>query len=43
MLTIIEAVLNSNQLDIAHRIIAEGKFIDGRSSAGMSAERVKHN
>ena len=43
MLTIIEAVLNSNQLDIAHRIIAEGKFIDGRSSAGMAAERVKHN
>jgi PKHD-type hydroxylase len=43
MLTIIEAVLNSSQLDIAHRIIRGGKFIDGRSSAGKAAERVKHN
>ena len=43
MLTIIEAVLNSRKLDIAHRIIDAGKFIDGRSSAGMAAERVKHN
>lgn len=43
MLTIIEAVLNSSQLDIAHRIISEGKFVDGRSSAGKAAERVKYN
>lgn len=43
MLTIIEAVLNNSQLDIAHRIISEGKFIDGRSSAGKAAERVKYN
>ena len=43
MLTIIEAVLNSKQLDVAHRIIDSGKFIDGRSSAGKAAVRVKHN
>ena len=43
MLTIIEAVLNSKQLDVAHRIIDDGKIIDGRSSAGKAAVRVKHN
>lgn len=43
MLTTIEAVLSSHQLDIAHRIISKGDFIDGRSSAGMAAGRVKHN
>jgi PKHD-type hydroxylase len=43
MLTIIEAVLNSKQLDVAHRIIGNGKFVDGRSSAGKAAVRVKHN
>lgn len=43
MLTIIEAVLNSKQLDVAHRIIDSGKFVDGRSSAGKAAVRVKHN
>jgi PKHD-type hydroxylase len=43
MLTIIEAVLNSKQLDVAHRVIGSGKFVDGRSSAGKAAGRVKHN
>lgn len=43
MLTIIEAVLNSKQLNVAHRIIDSGKFVDGRSSAGKAAVRVKHN
>jgi PKHD-type hydroxylase len=43
MLTIIEAVLNDRQLALAHRLIGEGKFVDGRSSAGKAAVRVKYN
>ena len=43
MLTIIEAVLNDRQLALAHRLIEEGRFVDGLSSAGKAAGRVKHN
>ncbi|MEN8107389.1 MAG: Fe2+-dependent dioxygenase [Pseudomonadota bacterium] len=43
MLTRIEGVLDSAQLDVARTIIDSGQFTDGRISAGMAARRVKHN
>lgn len=43
MLTPLEQVLDNRQLESARRLIASGRFIDGRGSAGMAAQRVKHN
>ena len=43
MLTHIERVLNAQQLQAALALVASGRFADGRKSAGMAAQRVKHN
>jgi PKHD-type hydroxylase len=43
MLTRLTAVLDRKKLDAANRLIAGGSFIDGVLSAGMAAQRVKHN
>jgi len=43
MLTRLTAVLDRKKLDAATRLIAGGSFIDGVLSAGMAAQRVKHN
>lgn len=43
MLIQIKDVLNREQLAIAHELIAGGRFTDGSHSAGMAAQRVKHN
>jgi len=43
MLTHIRGILDPTQLAVAHRLIAAGRFTDGRTSAGMAARRVKHN
>ena len=43
MMTRIQGVLDQRQLQIAQRLISEGQFNDGSTSAGMAARRVKHN
>jgi PKHD-type hydroxylase len=43
MLTHIKGVLDNTQLRTAARLIAGGRFADGRSSAGTAARRVKRN
>ena len=43
MLTHIRGILDPAQLAVAHRLIAAGRFTDGRTSAGMAARRVKQN
>jgi PKHD-type hydroxylase len=43
MLTRLTAVLDRKQLDAVGRLVAGGRFIDGVLSAGMAAQRVKHN
>jgi PKHD-type hydroxylase len=43
MLTHIERVLDAHQLGTARKLIAAGRFTDGRTSAGKAAQRVKRN
>jgi len=43
MLTHIREVLDQGQLASARTLMAAGRFSDGSASAGMAAERVKHN
>jgi len=43
MLTHIEGVLDTRQLQQAATLIAGGRFADGRASAGLAARRVKRN
>jgi PKHD-type hydroxylase len=43
MLTHIKGVLNAPQLGAARRLLDAGNFADGSGSAGMAAQRVKHN
>ncbi|MGB5474662.1 MAG: Fe2+-dependent dioxygenase [Gammaproteobacteria bacterium] len=43
MLTRIEGVLDRSQLNTVERLIAGGRFGDGRGSAGTAARRVKLN
>jgi len=43
MMIQIASVLNAGQLDQARQLLASCTFVDGKLSAGQSAERVKHN
>jgi PKHD-type hydroxylase len=43
MLTQIHGVLDQQQLQIVQKLISQGRFADGRTSAGKAAKRVKHN
>ena len=43
MITIIENLLNSDQLSAINNLINRGQFEDGKLSAGWHAESVKHN
>jgi len=43
MLTHIPGVLDTGRLETARRLIATGRFADGRGSAGKAAQRVKRN
>ncbi len=43
MLLRIPSVLNRNQLDTVRLLLADAAFVDGKLSAGMAAQRVKHN
>ncbi len=43
MLLEIPAVLSPEQIRQARDLIARGRFVDGRLSAGMAAKKVKHN
>jgi PKHD-type hydroxylase len=43
MLTHLRGVLNQEQLAVARKLIAAGQYLDGSTSAGMAARRVKHN
>jgi PKHD-type hydroxylase len=43
MLTRIPGVLDAGRLAAARTLIAAGRFVDGRGSAGKAAQRVKHN
>jgi PKHD-type hydroxylase len=43
MLNRLEAVLDSRQVETAKQLIQHGRFVDGILSAGMAAQRVKHN
>lgn len=43
MLIRIPAVLNVEQLRVAHRLLADVAFVNGKLSAGAAARRVKHN
>ena len=43
MLTIIPRVLDSTQLEQVRSLLADGRFVDGRHSAGTTARQVKHN
>jgi PKHD-type hydroxylase len=43
MLTRLEAVLDSRQIEAAKQLMQHGRFVDGILSAGMAAQRVKHN
>lgn len=39
----IPAVLDGKQLQTVRQLLAQAPFVDGRLSAGLAAERVKHN
>ncbi len=43
MLLEIPEVLSPEQINQVRELLAQGRFIDGRLSAGMAAKRVKHN
>ncbi len=43
MLTQIHGVLDQQQLQIAQKLVSQGRFADGSTSAGKAAKRVKHN
>ena len=43
MLLHIPSVLGPQQLQAVREILAEASFVDGKLSAGLSAQRVKHN
>lgn len=43
MLNRLEAVLDSRQVETAKQLMRHGRFVDGILSAGMAAQRVKHN
>lgn len=43
MLTIIPRVLDSTRLEQVRSLLADGRFVDGRLSAGTTARQVKHN
>lgn len=43
MLTHLKAVLDSRQIKTAKQLMQGGRFVDGILSAGMAAQRVKHN
>lgn len=43
MLNHLEAVLDSRQVETAKQLMRHGRFVDGILSAGMAAQRVKHN
>ena len=43
MLTQIHGVLDQQQLQIVQKLISQGRFADGSTSAGKAAKRVKHN
>jgi len=39
----IHSVLDRNELDVARQMLTSAPFVDGKSSAGQVARRVKHN
>ena len=43
MLLEIPEVLSPEQINQVRELLAQGRFIDGRLSAGLAAKRVKHN
>jgi len=43
MLLQIPGVLSAQELQHVHKILAQARFVDGKLSAGMQAQRVKHN
>ncbi len=43
MLLVIPGVLDSHKLSQVRSLLSQGRFIDGRLSAGKTAKRVKHN
>lgn len=43
MLLVIPGVLDSRKLSQVRSLLAQGRFVDGRLSAGKTAKRVKHN
>lgn len=43
MLLHVQKVLNAHQLQQVRRLLEDGRFVDGRLSAGMAARRVKNN
>ena len=43
MLLHIPGVLSAAQLSTVRRLLAAGRFVDGRLSAGLEARQVKHN
>lgn len=43
MLLVIPAVLDAGKLDRVRKLLDQGKFVDGRLSAGITAQRVKQN
>ena len=43
MLTRLTGVLDNRQVEAARQMMQHGRFVDGILSAGMAAQRVKHN
>ena len=43
MLTQIHGVLDQQQLQIVQKLVSQGRFADGSTSAGKAAKRVKYN